>query len=41
MDLKLEYIGQIDDEAQFGVDCMHGDLECAGNIQQLCARAKW
>jgi hypothetical protein len=21
----------------FGVTCMHGDIECQGNIQQLCA----
>lgn len=24
-------------EAEWGFDCMHGPLECAGNVQQLCA----
>ncbi len=29
----------IDKKAPYGVECMHGDLECAGNAHQLCVRA--
>jgi len=37
VDFSLVYIANIDDlEADFGVSCMHGPEECAGNVQQLC-----
>jgi len=37
VDLSLVYIAKIDDsEPGFGVSCMHGPEECAGNVQQLC-----
>ncbi|CAO1619673.1 unnamed protein product [Sympodiomycopsis kandeliae] len=36
INLQLIYIGQLDSEADYGVKCMHGDQECAGNIHQLC-----
>ncbi|GAA97781.1 uncharacterized protein L969DRAFT_100400 [Mixia osmundae IAM 14324] len=34
--LELVYIGKLDQRSKYGVKCMHGELECAGNIQQLC-----
>jgi len=37
VDLSLIYIAKINDsEPDFGVSCMHGPEECAGNVQQLC-----
>jgi len=39
VDLSLIYIANIDEsEPIFGVKCMHGSKECAGNVQQLCVR---
>ncbi|KIY49185.1 hypothetical protein FISHEDRAFT_65248 [Fistulina hepatica ATCC 64428] len=39
VDISLVYIGQIDEsEPDFGVKCLHGAQECAGNVQQLCAQ---
>jgi len=38
MDLTLIYVAELNStEADFGVTCMHGPGECAGNVQQLCA----
>ncbi|KIP07039.1 hypothetical protein PHLGIDRAFT_71740 [Phlebiopsis gigantea 11061_1 CR5-6] len=38
VDLSLTYIGQLNaTEPDFGVNCKHGAVECAGNVQQLCA----
>ncbi|KAL5527769.1 hypothetical protein ACEPAG_6570 [Sanghuangporus baumii] len=38
IDLSLEFIGKINDsEPDFGVTCLHGPGECAGNVQELCA----
>ncbi|KAJ7890809.1 hypothetical protein B0H13DRAFT_2234878 [Mycena leptocephala] len=38
MDLALIYVAELNStEADFGVTCMHGPGECAGNVQQLCA----
>jgi hypothetical protein len=38
VDLQLAYIGKINSsEPDFGVTCRHGPVECAGNVQQLCA----
>jgi hypothetical protein len=34
--LELVYIGALE---RNGVTCKHGELECAGNVQQLCAAA--
>ncbi|KAH9482639.1 hypothetical protein JR316_0004739 [Psilocybe cubensis] len=37
MDLSLVYVASINDsEPDFGVSCLHGPEECAGNVQQLC-----
>ncbi|KAK2466203.1 hypothetical protein APHAL10511_001845 [Amanita phalloides] len=37
VDLSLRYIAKLDpSEPVFGVKCMHGPEECAGNVQQLC-----
>jgi len=46
IDISLIYVAQINtSEPDFGVTCMHGPEECAGNIQQLCtfkyAPAHW
>ncbi|TDL29882.1 hypothetical protein BD410DRAFT_45349 [Rickenella mellea] len=38
VDLSLSFIGSINSsEPDFGVTCMHGPEECAGNVQELCA----
>lgn len=37
VNLSLSYIAKLDpSEPTFGVKCMHGPKECAGNVQQLC-----
>ncbi|KAF9534337.1 hypothetical protein CPB83DRAFT_844069 [Crepidotus variabilis] len=37
IDLSLVYIAKFDPtDTPFGVQCMHGRWECAGNVQQLC-----
>ncbi|RDB22620.1 hypothetical protein Hypma_010208 [Hypsizygus marmoreus] len=37
IDLSLVYVAKLDpSRADFGVKCMHGVEECAGNVQQLC-----
>ncbi|KAF8165355.1 hypothetical protein B0H34DRAFT_234914 [Crassisporium funariophilum] len=37
VDLSLIYVAKIDaSQPDFGVWCMHGPEECAGNVQQLC-----
>jgi len=37
VNLDLTYIAKINSsEPDFGVTCMHGPEECAGNVQQLC-----
>jgi len=35
--MQLTYVGQLNSSVpDFGVACMHGTDECAGNVQQLC-----
>ncbi|KAL8292079.1 hypothetical protein RQP46_001545 [Phenoliferia psychrophenolica] len=41
VDVQAVYIGKINPESKYGVDCMHGVEECTGNIQQLCAYEAW
>lgn len=39
--LTMSYIGSIDkgkQHSKYGASCMHGDQECAGNVQQLCVQ---
>ncbi|KAL1413392.1 hypothetical protein Q8F55_001154 [Vanrija albida] len=36
IDLTLGMLGKLNPEAEYGVECMHGDLECAGDAHQLC-----
>uniref|UniRef100_V5EX73 Uncharacterized protein n=1 Tax=Kalmanozyma brasiliensis (strain GHG001) TaxID=1365824 RepID=V5EX73_KALBG len=39
--LTMTYIGTIDNDSKhnkYGADCMHGEQECAGNVQQLCVQ---
>ncbi|KZP17283.1 hypothetical protein FIBSPDRAFT_830755 [Athelia psychrophila] len=37
VDINLTYIAKLNSsEPDFGVTCMHGTNECAGNVQQLC-----
>ncbi|KAJ7047381.1 hypothetical protein C8F04DRAFT_936682 [Mycena alexandri] len=38
VDLELVYVAKINStDSDFGVTCLHGPGECAGNVQQLCA----
>ncbi|KAG2156053.1 hypothetical protein DEU56DRAFT_867566 [Suillus clintonianus] len=38
MDISLSFIAKPNaSEPLYGVTCMHGQEECAGNVQQLCA----
>ncbi|GAB1519762.1 hypothetical protein RhiTH_002831 [Rhizoctonia solani] len=40
IDIGLAFIGKLNDsEPLYGVTCMHGEYECAGNIHELCAIA--
>lgn len=32
---------RLNSSAPHGVNCLHGDIECVGNIQQLCAAHIW
>jgi len=38
VDLNVNYIAQVDDSQPTGFNCMHGQSECTGDIQQLCAK---
>ncbi|KAJ7228637.1 hypothetical protein GGX14DRAFT_614082 [Mycena pura] len=38
INLTLIYVANVNaTEPEFGITCMHGPRECAGNVQQLCA----
>ncbi|KAJ2828803.1 hypothetical protein FBU31_002832 [Coemansia sp. 'formosensis'] len=37
MDVQLNFIAALNPNATFGADCKHGDNECRGNIDELCA----
>ncbi|KAJ2114991.1 hypothetical protein IW146_002656 [Coemansia sp. RSA 922] len=37
MDVQLNFIAALNPNATFGADCKHGDAECRGNIDELCA----
>ncbi|GAA5841603.1 hypothetical protein JCM11251_004229 [Rhodosporidiobolus azoricus] len=42
VDLSTVYIARENTTSkEYGVTCMHGELECRGNVQQLCARKYW
>lgn len=34
----LQFIAKRDSQSSLGTTCMHGESECIGNIQQLCAQ---
>ncbi|THV08583.1 hypothetical protein K435DRAFT_814965 [Dendrothele bispora CBS 962.96] len=39
VEMELEYIAKVNpSDPDFGVDCLHGPLECAGNVHQLCVK---
>ncbi|KAG5646563.1 hypothetical protein DXG03_002866 [Asterophora parasitica] len=39
IDISLVYVAKFDsEEPDFGVKCLHGREECAGNVQQLCVK---
>ncbi|KAH9965871.1 hypothetical protein BC827DRAFT_1180510 [Russula dissimulans] len=39
INLSLAYVAKFNvSDPQFGVSCMHGPGECAGNVQQLCVQ---
>ncbi|KAJ2234905.1 hypothetical protein IWW45_003023 [Coemansia sp. RSA 485] len=37
MDVQLNFIATLDPNATYGAQCKHGDEECLGNIDELCA----
>ncbi|KAJ2744037.1 hypothetical protein GGI20_003283, partial [Coemansia sp. BCRC 34301] len=37
MDIQLNFIAALNPNATFGAECKHGDAECRGNIDELCA----
>jgi hypothetical protein len=38
VDIQLSFIGKPNStHSHYGVDCLHGPLECAANVQELCA----
>ncbi|EUC66448.1 gamma interferon inducible lysosomal thiol reductase GILT protein, putative [Rhizoctonia solani AG-3 Rhs1AP] len=40
IDIGLAFIGTVNaSEPLYGVTCMHGEFECAGNVHELCAIA--
>ncbi|GAA5939200.1 hypothetical protein JCM3775_003210 [Rhodotorula graminis] len=41
VDMELVFIAHEDSSAPYGATCMHGELECKGNVQQLCAARHW
>ncbi|GAA6033298.1 hypothetical protein JCM8097_006677 [Rhodosporidiobolus ruineniae] len=41
IDLSAVYIAKLNSSAAYGATCMHGPLECAANVQQLCAAEHW
>jgi len=38
INLTFNYIGKPDPRSKYAVKCMHGEIECRGNIQQLCVQ---
>ncbi|KAJ1931151.1 hypothetical protein FBU59_006814, partial [Linderina macrospora] len=40
VDLRVNYIATLNGNATYGANCLHGDIECLGNIQQLCVQDK-
>ncbi|PIA15438.1 hypothetical protein COEREDRAFT_87851 [Coemansia reversa NRRL 1564] len=40
LDLRFNYIGNLNSTMTYGVSCLHGNNECFGNIQQLCVQEK-
>ncbi|KAI7835153.1 hypothetical protein BX661DRAFT_168315 [Kickxella alabastrina] len=40
LDLRFDYIGELNNKTKYGVICAHGDTECFGNIQHLCVQKK-
>ncbi|KAG8909838.1 hypothetical protein FRC00_009335 [Tulasnella sp. 408] len=37
VDVTLSFIGKLNSTApKYGVTCMHGEIECEGNLQELC-----
>ncbi|CDR36328.1 RHTO0S02e00430g1_1 [Rhodotorula toruloides] len=41
VDLRVEFIASRNSSAPYGTTCKHGDRECRGNVQQLCAERYW
>ncbi|GAA5908266.1 hypothetical protein JCM8208_000360 [Rhodotorula glutinis] len=41
VDMELVFIAHENSTAPYGATCMHGELECKGNVQQLCAARHW
>ncbi|GAA5854772.1 hypothetical protein JCM8547_004066 [Rhodosporidiobolus lusitaniae] len=41
IDLSAVYIAKLNSSSPDGATCMHGELECRGSVQQLCAAHYW
>ncbi|BGP29753.1 hypothetical protein JCM10296v2_001498 [Rhodotorula toruloides] len=41
VELRVEFIASRNKTAPYGTTCKHGDRECKGNVQQLCAEKYW
>ncbi|KAJ8296197.1 Actin-related protein 2/3 complex subunit 3 [Rhodotorula toruloides] len=41
VELRVEFIASRNSSAPYGTTCKHGDRECRGNVQQLCAERYW
>jgi len=41
VEVELTFIGRLNtSDTEYGVTCMHGPLECAGNVHELCAASR-
>jgi len=38
VDLNVDYIAKVDTTQETGFNCMHGQSECLGDLQQVCAK---
>ncbi|GAA5849488.1 hypothetical protein JCM9279_000917 [Rhodotorula babjevae] len=41
VDMELVFLAHENSTAPYGATCMHGESECKGNVQQLCAARHW
>ncbi|BGP45725.1 hypothetical protein JCM10450v2_001555 [Rhodotorula kratochvilovae] len=41
VEIELVFIARENASAPYGATCLHGEAECRGNVQQLCAARHW